>query len=378
MKKIFIIALILMFLMPSVVAYPGSWRTHDEQVNRFKTLANTYPDELTHEVFGQTITGEDMTLFKLGNPDGGKILIDSSLHGWEDIGAEVFYLWFKWLLESGEPEAEKILNENYWLAVPVVNMGSYSRGNANTEECPTYGVDLNRNFVRGWSRASCGNGPYGTSTGTHAASEPETQAMKQLFEDYDPAIYINCHYGGGPMIDYRGNNDTFWSLVGQPTYDLWEENNIELHNNLDGSQPIAYHNFLRDANPSSSGYAVSDAYALGIEPFLIEVQRRAALPDAPPETRGPCPWDRNWGGTNNGYPKNMPIELLEQDLYPIYQHFFTVLSDVVAIEQPDDPDDPVLIIPGFELPILLIVFIGLILYIKKGRTSQESIYNIKK
>ena len=64
-----------------------------------------------------------------------------------------------------------------------------------------YGVDLNRNYSYGWGTTgvsfNTGNDTY---PGTGAFSEPETQAMKWLVENYDFEMAFNSHTYGPSLL----------------------------------------------------------------------------------------------------------------------------------------------------------------------------------
>jgi hypothetical protein len=218
----------------------------------FKTLYDKYPGYASYEPIGKTYEGRDIVLFKIGNLNGGTVLWDGAVHGWEDAGSEVEYLIAKWLLENGttgtDPTAKRIIERNLILFVPVVNMDSYERGNRNFTYCP-YGIDINRNFVKGWSAKSC----YSTSctsnsncstnyvcrnsvctntydfSGPSGGSEKETQALRNVFQTYKPKFYVNTHYGGGPLLYYytgSGSNATLSNLVLQRSNQLSSQTGV--------------------------------------------------------------------------------------------------------------------------------------------------------
>lgn len=296
-----------------------TYRNHDEIITMFKELSDRH-SKIFYESIGKTYQNNDIWLFKIGNFNGGTILIDGCMHGWEDMGTECMYLFLEWLLESGAPEAQKILDENYILFIPVLNYDSAIRGNCNHDECPERGVDLNRNFPTGWKRKSCGNGPYYTSTGVSAGSEPETQALLQIMDDYEPSIYINMHYGGGPIFRYAGSNvDSFWKPVHSRILQLFDDNDIVIQN-----KPIT--EFLYNkATVYGDGLAVATARSKGIEPFLWEVCNKNYTRKC-----APCNWQSPTGKT-----KNPPYELMETCLYPIHKQIMIGICESVAVPAED-------------------------------------------
>lgn len=237
-----------------------TYHTHAQIVQMYKDLCDLYPEWCSYEVLGKTYNDNDIWMFRIGTSGAtNKVMIDSSLHGWEDILSEATYLFLDWLLKSEEPRAIELLNRNYLLLVPVVNYDSNDRGNANYEECPTYGVDLNRNFIKNWSAAACGDGPYGTSTGDHAGSEPETQVMQLAYTNLQPSVYINGHYGGGPVLYYYANNSQY----------------INFSRRVDETtRALNTYNYPR-ANSTVGGGACGGAYQSGcLIPFNLETYSR--------------------------------------------------------------------------------------------------------
>jgi hypothetical protein len=230
----------------------------------FKTLCDSHPTQASYAIVGKSYENRDIYIFRFGNPNGGRVLWDGSLHGWEDIGSEVEYLMAQWLLTSNTAEANRILQNNYVLFVPIVNMDSSERGNSDFSNGATYGVDLNRNFVTGFSYIS----PPGTSSapyhGASAASEPETQAMRSVFSTYKPKVYVNCHYGGGPWLDYGNSN----------AITTWIMNRIAT---LDPSFP-----WSMSAIGLGGGYAISDAVTLigtaNVSAWLWEIAADGGTP----------------------------------------------------------------------------------------------------
>lgn len=226
-------------------------------VNRFKALCDAHPAQANYVSIGKSYEGRDIWMFRIGTVGGGVVLLDGCLHGWEDLGAECEYRYAKWLLESGDPKATEILQRNYTLIVPVVNMDSTERGNANYAHCPTYGVDLNRNFVSGWGAIACGNaGTYGCSSGASAGSEAETQAMRNVFQTYKPKIYLNTHYGGGPYLAYHSGEQS--SII---------QSILNRINALSAQMGVTPYS---TTSVSGGGYAVTDAHNAGAIAWLIE------------------------------------------------------------------------------------------------------------
>lgn len=231
----------------------GLFRPHNDLVNMFKTLCDGHSDKARYQSIGKTREGRDIWLFKLGNPNGGAVLFDGCLHGWEDMGSEVEYLYAQWLLESGALIAEKILRENYTLIIPVINMDSTERQNRNFTDCQ-YGVDLNRNFAYGWTANTCNDYDY---HGKSARSEKETQVGHSVFETFKPKQYVNTHYGGGPYLAYHS---TVPSSTIQPI--------LNRINQLSTEKSVTPYDYR--STSGRPGYAIGDAYVAGAVAWLLE------------------------------------------------------------------------------------------------------------
>lgn len=174
----------------------------DTLIQMFKTLCDSHPNLATYVSIGKSFQGRDIWLFRIGNPNGGRVGFDGSLHGWEDLGSECEFLYAQWLLESGEAEALRVLNNNWTLIIPIINMDSTERCNADTVNC-NIGVDLNRNWKEGWTARTCANSQSAQNyPGVTFQTEPEVLAVLSYFNTYKPKSHLNIHHGGGPWLGY--------------------------------------------------------------------------------------------------------------------------------------------------------------------------------
>ena len=184
----------------------NAWDNKEDAIPYFMNLANNYGG--SYESIGTSSSDQnwDIILFKFGNPNGGTIMIDSYMHGNEFYGYQVLKSIITWLLTSNEPEARRILQNNYILVVPVVNY-RWARTNYNVPAWMTTndpsndglecGVNLNRNFGPNWP-SSLSTSNTDSYSGTAANSESESQALINAWNQYHPRIYWNLHQGIGP------------------------------------------------------------------------------------------------------------------------------------------------------------------------------------
>ena len=169
MLSILLISSLLNVAIAAWVA--GPFTNKDVQTDRFKAFAQQYPSLVTFEVIGKSVGGKDILLFKIGNPNGARVMWDAYIHGGEDYGSEMMYSLTYWLLTSNTAETNKILLENFLLFIPVVLPDTNA-------EVPRYNlnyVNLNRNFKTGWVRMSetVTDVVYQNASGPSPASEPE-------------------------------------------------------------------------------------------------------------------------------------------------------------------------------------------------------------
>lgn len=160
----------------------------------------SFPSLVSHETFGKTTLGKEMHVFKIGNPDGGRILIDACIHGDERVAAEILLLYVDWLLNQREPAATHILEGCQTLAIPIVNLDGFTEsGKTQGNRKNANSVDLNRNFPDSWT--SRPNNPKRYNyPGPYAKSEIETCNMMALYSKTVPRISISMHTGRPPIF----------------------------------------------------------------------------------------------------------------------------------------------------------------------------------
>jgi hypothetical protein len=249
-----VLMVFMVFVSGSIsIVLAGPYRDYNTFMEAFMSLANAYPELVTYENIGKTVENRDIIMFKIGNPDGGKVLFDGAMHGWETLGSEVLYFYAKWLLTSNDPVANRILTRDYTLLVPALNVDEYNNARKNAN-----GVDLNRNFATNWERAGSTNPDSEYYRGPAPLSEPESQVLVRIFKTFNPIFYVNLHFPGGTYYagSYYGNR-TYYRLLVDKIDALSEEL---------GVNPYYYHGEFGGA-----GLAISDAACAGMTSFLIEL-----------------------------------------------------------------------------------------------------------
>lgn len=207
-QSLLIIGIVLLSSSFSALQVHGAtaWLTKEQIIAGLKQLCDEHTDVATSESIGKTVLGNDIWLFRLGTNPQAKILIDGATHGHELPGSHSIYFLAQWLL-SGSTEANIVLSRMQVLLVPIVNYDNARPPGEgpSTDRKNENGVDLNRNHVRGWSASTDPTSLY--YSGPHAASEPETQAMNDLYEAESPRVYVSIHDWGG---NEPTNNGSFY------------------------------------------------------------------------------------------------------------------------------------------------------------------------
>jgi protein MpaA len=132
------------------------------------------PPAIVH-VVGRSVEGRRIVALERGDPAAPrKVLVVGAIHGNETAGIAVVRRLERLPVPAGV---------DLWLVATVNPDGvaAGTRGNA-------HGVDLNRNFPRGWRPL---DGIY--ESGPRAASEPETRAVERLVRRLKPQLTIWFH-----------------------------------------------------------------------------------------------------------------------------------------------------------------------------------------
>lgn len=243
----------------------------DIMVQMWKDLSDENPDFMGYEVIGHSVSGKEIYLFKIGNPSGGRVMFDGSVHGPEDTGTELEYLFAKWVLESEDESAKHILSRNYMLFIPIINVDSVNRQNLRrnytldngTIISAPYGVDLNRNFVYGWGQSGSSD-PQNKYEyrGLYPGSEPETQAVRYAMQTYRPKVYLNTHVGDRDYLVY------------------WEKKELEttIINNMKEITSETGAAMYSTFRAGRGGYVIADAYSFNASAWMIETSSWDDLP----------------------------------------------------------------------------------------------------
>ena len=133
----------------------------------------------------------------------------------------IFYMWY--LLENyaSSEEVQFLVDNTEMFFVPCINPDGYIRNETNDPSgfgmhrknmapvgSTNPGVDLNRNYSYGWNTTGVSSNPNNdTYPGTSAFSEPETQAMKYMYETYGFKLASNSHTYGDLLLHPVGTTN---------------------------------------------------------------------------------------------------------------------------------------------------------------------------
>ena len=135
-------------------------------------------------VVGHSVGGRPITARRIGEPSSArKMIVVGAIHGDEGAGRAVMRV----LAAGGAGVSSDI-----WLISTVNPDGAVRGTRANAR-----GVDLNRNFSRGWRAGSPGQLGY---SGPRPFSEPEARAVRELVLRLRPRVTIWFHQPWGQVL----------------------------------------------------------------------------------------------------------------------------------------------------------------------------------
>ena len=153
--------------------------------------------KIEKKTFGHSVTGRPIEGYEIGN-GSNTILLLASIHG-DEIGTVDLLNKF---IDEIKTDPSKISKTKKLIVIPIANPDGYydriDKLNANL-------VNLNLNFeTSDWQEY----GPEGTYAGPKPFSEPESQIIKQIVEDYKPSMMISYHAMGTLVSPEDGEAST--------------------------------------------------------------------------------------------------------------------------------------------------------------------------
>ncbi len=225
----------------------GAYHSYLEIEADLMALEAAYPQVAKVITIGSSLEGRNIYALKISdNVDldeaEAEVFFVGCHHAREWISVEVPYLLAKYLVENYEsdPEIKTLVNRSEVWIIPLLNPDGleysihfyrYWRKNRRDNGGGSYGVDLNRNYGYNWgfdNEGSSSNPFSNTYRGAAAFSEPETQAVRDFFQQRRIQALITYH-SHGQVILYP------WGYTGNPALkdELLEEIAAEMSGRIE-------------------------------------------------------------------------------------------------------------------------------------------------
>ena len=221
----------------------GAYHSYLELEADLMALEESYPHLAKVFDIGDSLEERNIYALKISDnvlldEEEAEVIFVGCHHAREWISVEVPYLVGKYLVENYEriPEVKSLVDRSEIWIVPLVNPDGleysihvyrYWRKNRRNNGYGSYGVDLNRNYGYNWGYDDYGSSsnPFSEVYRGHASfSEPETQAIRDLFLQKDFQAIISFH-SYSQVILYP------WGYTKEPTAkdELLEELSSEMY-----------------------------------------------------------------------------------------------------------------------------------------------------
>jgi len=207
----------------SLGSYAGYY-TYQEFLDELDDMYAQYPDLITQRTAIDTFTThEGRSIYWLRMSDNANIdeaeneVLYTALHHAREpasLSQLIFFMWYMLENYGADPEVTYLLDNTELYFVPMLNPDGYIYNEVNSpnggglhrknkRNIGTFnpGVDLNRNYSYFWNVSGTTPDVNGdTYPGTHAFSEPETQAIKYFCENRDFEFALNAHTYGNLLL----------------------------------------------------------------------------------------------------------------------------------------------------------------------------------
>lgn len=168
----------------------------------------SYSSLVSYDVIGKSVQGKDIYALTVGHGPV-YVLITAGVHARENANTPlIMQCLFDFLYAgvSGDEQKAQILNRVTLIVVPLVNPDGYDyciENQNGRNKTNLSGVDINRNFpCKYWGSRKKTSGNF--YPGPYAGSEPETQAVMTLFDQYHFTLAVDIHSRGRDIICQKG------------------------------------------------------------------------------------------------------------------------------------------------------------------------------
>ncbi|MGD8539223.1 MAG: M14 family metallopeptidase [Candidatus Aminicenantes bacterium] len=191
----------------------GAFHSYKEVETEVYALEQAYPNLVQVHIIGNSLEMRNIYALKISDNvqaeevGEAEVIITGCHHAREWISVEVPLYVAKHLAENYATDSHirDLLDRSQVWIVPLLNPDGleytiyfyrYWRKNMRDNKNRTYGVDPNRNYDYMWGSDDEGSSPDSYSyvyRGPAPFSEPETQAIRELFAERDFQVAINYH-----------------------------------------------------------------------------------------------------------------------------------------------------------------------------------------
>jgi len=213
---------------PSTDDFTESYFRYDDLIAQYESWRASYPDIITRTAIGTTWNGRTVWCYRFfSNPAGDRLprhsfLMTCGIHAREWISPAVgMYIMDKLILSSFTRTgfAATVPLGTAFYIVPSLNPDGYEHSWTNNRmwrknrrnNGSSFGVDLNRNFSKGWGLNSGSSGSPSSDTyrGPSAFSEPETAGLRDYLNTVPPIrAHIDFHSYGQKILSPWGYTTT--------------------------------------------------------------------------------------------------------------------------------------------------------------------------
>jgi len=188
----------------------GAYHSYRELECDLLALQGDHPQLARVFAIGESLEGRNIYALKISDnvyQDEAEVLFIGCHHAREWISVEVPYQLGKYLVENyaTNSEVRDLVDRSVIWIIPLLNPDGleysiyfyrYWRKNRRDNRDGSYGIDLNRNYGYKWGVDDIGSSPNPYSEiyrGTSPFSEPETQAIRDLFAQRNFQAMITFH-----------------------------------------------------------------------------------------------------------------------------------------------------------------------------------------
>lgn len=210
--------------------YKTEYLRYNEIIAQYEAWRAEYPTLITREQIGTSIQNRPIWVYRLTNPMSvlpkTGAFIQGGIHAREWISPPTAMYVFETMLREGLSSGPgwQLLSRFELNCVPVVNPDGYEytwtnnrlwrKNRRDIVGSTAFGVDLNRNYAKGWGgQGSSSNPSSETYRGTAAFSEPEVACIRDYLNNRTGALNFDF------IIDYHSYGQHIlypWSYTFDP------------------------------------------------------------------------------------------------------------------------------------------------------------------